>query len=119
MTIINRGLHPSQQTDWITWSNPQNVGNSNLVLTGASILIDVMPYPGTILSGKVAATGVSNAMQLQIGLHRFVSGAGLTLITVGISNLVLQNLSVSGPIGFSGLPTAGSTLLSFLAGDVI
>lgn len=119
MSITNRNLHPSQQFDWVTWASAQSVGNSNIVLTGASLIIDVMPYPGSIVSGKIAATGVSSAMQLQLGIHRFVPGSGLTLIAVSISNMVLQNMSTSGPIGFSGFPAQGSTLLNFLAGDIL
>ena len=62
-------------------------------------------------------------MQLSLSLQRFVGPSGpgtvgFTNITVGISNLVLQNVSVSGPLGFSGFPAQNSTLLTFLAGDV-
>lgn len=119
MSITNRNVHPSQQLDWITYISPQSVGNSSLIQTGATILLEMMPYPGTIQSGLVAATGVSNAMQLALKIHRFVPGAGFTLISVGISNLVLQNVSTSGPIGFSGFAAAGSTLMNFLTGDIL
>lgn len=119
MSITNRNLHPTQQLDWITYISPQSVGNSTLIQTGATIILEMMPYAGNIQSGLVAATGVSNAMQLALKIHRFVPGSGFTLISVGLSNLVLQNVSTSGPIGFSGLPTSGSTLLSFVTGDIL
>lgn len=117
MSIINRSMHISEQQEWITYISPQSVGNSTLIQTGATILLAMMPYPGLLLSGRVAATGVSNAMQLSLGVHRFVAGSGLTLITMGLSNLVLSNLSTSGCIGWSGLPVTGSTLLGFTTGD--
>lgn len=119
MSIANRNLHLSQQLDWITYFSPQSVGNSILVQTGATLLFQVMPYPATIQSGLVTATGVSAAMQLSLKVQRFVPGAGLTLITVGISNIVLQNMGTSGVLGFSGFPANGSTLLNLLTGDIL
>lgn len=115
MTIINRDMNITQQKEWTDWST----GVSSLVQTGETFLIaGPMPYPGRLQSGLIYAVGVSNAMQLALTCQRFVPGAGYTSIAVGLSNVVLQNVSVSGPIGLSGLPTPGSTILNFLAGDV-
>lgn len=119
MALINREGDISEKKEWFSWDNGFGLGVSNLVQTGQTLVITgPIPYPGTIQSGSIFATGVSTAMQLSLRLQRFVPGSGMTLITVGISNVACANASVSGPIGFSGFPAAGSTLLNFLAGDV-
>lgn len=126
MTIINRDKNITEQKEWIQWNNDFGVGavgQSSLVQSGQTLLIaGPMPYPGRLQSGEIFATGVTTAMQISLSLQRFIgpSGpgtAGFTNITVGISNMVLQNVSVSGPLGFSGFPAANSTLLLFQAGD--
>lgn len=114
MAIVNRDLAPSQQRELCDWVS------GGAIATGVTREMKVLAWPAT-LSGPVvvAATGVSNAMQVALQVKRFVAGAGETAIAIGISNIVLANSSLSGPISFTGLAAAGSTLLSLQAGDVL
>jgi hypothetical protein len=114
MPIINRDLARSEQKDWETWASTSQVS------TGATqYIVGPIPYNYTIQSARVAAVGVSGAMQLSFGIQRFVPTSGLTLINIGLSNLVLQNLGTSGVLGYSGLAIPGSTLLNGLPGDIL
>lgn len=112
MPICNRDLDASQQKDVI------NVPVGSMA-TGVTRQLAVIPYPCTLQSVRYFAVGVSNAMQVAVNNYRFVVGAGATTIAMGISNIVLQNTSLSGVVGFSGLAAVGSTLLQFNAGDVV
>lgn len=112
MPICNRDLDASQQKAEIH----APVGS---MATGVTRQLAVIPYPCTLQSVRYFAVGVSNAMQVAVNNYRFVVGAGATVIPMGISNIVLQNTSLSGVVGFSGLAAAGSTLLQFNAGDVV
>ena len=112
MAIVNRDLDPSQQKDVVE-------ANLGAVATGVTKHLLVAPYPGSLQSVRASAQGVSNAMQLAFSKLTFLVGVGSTAIGMGISNMVLQNTSVSGVIGYSGLAAQGSTLLNFQAGDVI
>lgn len=112
MAVINRDLDASQQKEVIDL-------NLGAVATGVTKYLYVAPFPGTLQSARFAAQGVSNAMQVAFSKVVFIAGAGSTAIGMGISNMVLQNTSVSGVIGYSGLAAQGSTLLNFNQGDVI
>lgn len=119
MGIINRDGDITEKKEWIFYNNDYGIGVSALVQTGQTLIIGgPMPYPGRIQSGTLYATGVSSAMQVALAIERFVPGSGFTNIAVSISNMVLQNVSTSGPLGWSGFPAQGSTLLNFLTGDV-
>lgn len=109
MAIVNRDCDVSQQKEVVNL----NVG---AVATGATRFVYVAPFPFTLQSVRNAAAGVSNAMQVAF---EKITGAGSSGIPIGISNMILQNRSVSGVIGFSGLAAVGSTLLNFNAGDVL
>jgi hypothetical protein len=111
MAIINRDLDPSQQKDVVAV-------NLGAVATGVTRQLFVAPYPGQLQTVRSSAAGVSNAMQLAFSKLTFVA-AGSTAIGMGISNMILQNTSTSGVIGYSGLAAQSSTLLLFQAGDVI
>lgn len=112
MAITNRDKDASEQKDVIHF---HSVG---AVATGTTLYFGVVPAPALLQSVKAAAHGVSSAMQVTFNVERFTS-AGITVIPVGISNLVLQNMSVSGALGFSGLAAQGSTLLQLQDGDVL
>lgn len=112
MAIVNRDLDPSQQKDVI------NFRAGAAVATGASLNLAVLPYPCALQSVSAYATGVSNAMQVAFNVQRWLP-AGVTVIALGVSNMVLQNYSASGIIGFSGLAATGSTLLLLQSGDVL
>lgn len=112
MAITNADNHVSQQKDILTYK-------SGAVATGATVFVHTFVYPCTLQGIRASAFGVSNAMQAAFIKNYFVPGAGLTSIAIGISNLVLQNASVSGSQNFSGLAATGSTLLNFNAGDYL
>lgn len=109
MAIVNRDLDASQQKEMVQV-------NLGAVATGATRFCAIIPYPCTLQSVRNSAAGVSNAMQVAFEVIR---GSGSSGIPIGISNMVLQNRSTSGVVGFSGLAATGSTLLNLLAGDVI
>lgn len=113
MAILNRSKDASEQKEVINAA-------LGAVATGSTKQVLIVPYPCTIQPQvKVAATGVSNAMQIAFQVNRFIAGTGATAINLGISNVVLQNVGTSGPLGFSGLAAVGSTLLNLAANDVL
>lgn len=109
MAIVNRDKDTSEQKEVLQIS----VG---AIATGSTKFLAVAPYPFTLETVRYAAAGVSNAMQVAF---EKITGAGSSGTPIGISNVVLQNRSVSGAVGFSGLAAAGSTLLSFNMGDAL
>lgn len=111
MAICNRDRDPSERKeDYIFVS-------SAAVATGATAWIAMVPYPCVVQSARAIALGVSNAMQVALGAQRFAGGN--TVISLGISNMVLQNFGTSGVIGYSGLAAPGSTLLQLQTGDIL
>lgn len=109
MAIVNRDKDSTEQKE---------VGQCNLgaVATGATRFVHIAAYPFTLESVRVAAAGVSNAMQVAF---EKITGSGSSGVPIGISNLILQNRSTSGIVGFSGLAAPGSTLLAFSTGDAL
>lgn len=115
MAIVNRDKDVSEQKECIFYSSASGAGASPLV-TGITKIIAMVPYPCTLQSIGVGAFGVSSAMQVAFS-KQYYAGGGMTVVGIGISNLVLQNMGVSGQIGYSGLAVPGSTLLNFNMGD--
>lgn len=115
MAIVKRDLDASEQKD--VYSVKVIPGVTNAVFTGLSGSLFQVPYPCTVQSFASAAFGVSNAMQVALTATRFAGG--LTVIQLGISNMVLVNFGISAAVSYSGLAAAGSTLLNLSAGDVI
>lgn len=112
MAIVNRDVDASQQKDIVNM-------NLGAVATGVTKYLIPVAYPCTLQSARFAAQGVSNAMQVAINNVRFIVGSGATTISMGISNMILQNQSLSGIIGYSGLAAQGSSFLQLQTGDVI
>jgi hypothetical protein len=122
MAIVGRDLDVSERKEVFVWMNTKTTdatGVSSVVAQGVSSPIALVPYPCTIESIRFYAEGVSLAMQVAPIVNRFVVGSGLTSIQLGISNVILQNFSLSGMVGYSGLAATGSTLLSLAANDVL
>lgn len=109
MAIVNRDKDATEQKEVCAVQ-------LGAVATAATRFLKIAEYPFVLESVRVSAAGVSNAMQLAF---EKITGAGSSGTPIGISNVVLQNRSTSGIVGFSGLAAVGSTLLSFAAGDVI
>lgn len=109
MALVNRDKDLSEQKQEI------NVCLGSMA-TGVTRFAFLVPSPATLELVRASAAGVSNAMQLAFEVIR---GAGSSGIVMGISNMVLQNRSTSGVVGYSGLAASGSTLLNLSAGDVV
>lgn len=109
MALVNRDKDVSEQKEVVSVA----LGS---MATGVTRFAYVAPFAFTLQSVRQAAAGVSNAMQLAF---EKITGSGSSGIPIGISNIVLQNRSTSGIVGFSGLAAVGSTLLNFSAGDTI
>jgi hypothetical protein len=135
MAIINRDGDASETKEWLSWTSQQGGGTSGgtfgngYVPTGATLyLMGPMPYPFTIQSIRaLSPNGGSGAIQLAFLIGRPAVG-GMTLINIGLSNLVVTNgasfagTGFSGTFattGYSGLANQGSTLLNGQAGDVL
>lgn len=135
MAIVNRDGDVSEQKEWITWSSAQGSGTvggtfgNGYVPTGATLYIaGPMPYPFSVQSVQALnPNGGSGAIQLAFSLARPAVG-GMTLIALGISNMVVTSgISFAGfgysgtfsTMGYSGLAAQGSTLLLGQRGDVI
>lgn len=122
MAIVARDLDVSEKKDVLTYTSQFGgqslaLNGGNVIATGTTLFMGMVPYPCTIQSGAVFALGISGAPQISLGLQRFAAGA--TNYTIGISNMVLSAFGTSGVQGLSGLPVAGSTLLNLLQNDVI
>ena len=112
MAVVNRSMDASEQKEVIEFS-----WNSQFS-TGATLLIAPLPYPCTLQSMEGGCLGISGAPQIILRALRMTSG-GATSIILGISNMVLANLGISGPLGYSGLAATGSTLLNLQYKDIL
>ena len=112
MALVNRDKDVSEQKDVVrmAWTSQFS--------TGATLVIGEVPYPCTVQSAEAGCLGISGAPQLILRALRSTSG-GMTSIILGISNMIIANLGLSGPLGYSGLAVPGSTLLSLQAKDVL
>lgn len=135
MAIINRDGEPNEQKEWISWSSQQGAGinggtfGNGYVPTGATLyLAGPMPYPYMIQTVRgLSPNGGSGAIQLAFSIARPLVG-GMTIIGIGVSNMVVCNgVSFAGSgfsgtfatTGYSGLAAQSSTLLIGQAGDVL
>ena len=135
MPIINRSGDITEKKEWISWTSQQGPGTAGgtfgngYVATGATLyLAGPMPYPFTVQSVQgLSPNGGSGAMQLNFLIGRPLVG-GMTVIYIGLSNMVVcSGVSFAGfgysgtyaTMGFSGLANQGSTLLNGLRGDVL
>lgn len=137
MALVNRDKDASEQRDWISWSSQGAAfgfgvagatGGVDSVPVGTTLyLAGPMPYPYVVQSANAIAFGTSGAPQLSFFILRPVVGAAATLISIGISNMVVCNgssflgfgASAVGYLGYSGLVAVGSTLLFGQRGDII
>jgi len=110
MGIVNRSMDGSEQRDVTT----QNLGAFPVTTTRA---IYIAPYPVTLEQIRVSATGISGAPQHKIQCTRFITGAGATSFDV-VAAGVIPVKGTSGVFSMT-LPTAGSSLLSLQAKDVL
>lgn len=138
MALRNADKDPSEQRDWISWSSmglsfgasygaPGGLGVGG-VATGQTLYLTApMPYNYIIQSANaMAPNGVSGAPQLAFSIWRPTT-AGVTIIGIGISNMVIAQgasftgYGFSGPysLGYSGLAATGSTLLLGQRGDIL
>ena len=105
MGIVNRSKDSTEQYEL------RNMNLKNTV-TAKSDAVVHMPFPGTIIRGRLSAVGLSGTPTAQLAIKRFVTGAGETLIPLGAA-LTLQAVSTSGPQAYTFSTT------SLQAGDCI
>jgi hypothetical protein len=111
MAICNRDLDPSEQKHVLA-------ANYGAVATTLVLPVGVVPYPSTIVSARVAATGISGAPTGALKINRFIVGSGSTVYLGGFTTLTLQAVGTSG-VQSVVIAAAGSTALNLLAGDEI
>jgi hypothetical protein len=105
MPLINQNDDPSQKKVWESFA-------LGALATGVTQLLVTVPYNAILQGVNVAAFGLSGSPVHSLSLFRFVTGAGLTSIPLGVT-LTVQAVGTSGPVGFS-LAAPG---FSMLAGD--
>lgn len=110
MGIYNRTLDVSEQ-------KKQMDVTINGTVTGKDYIVYRAPGPMLISDARSAGVGLSGTPTSTLKLQRFVTGAGLTTISIS-GALTVTALSTSGALQYS-LPAAGSSLLSLQAGDVV
>jgi hypothetical protein len=119
MALVNRDKDVSEQKEVLQ-------AHLGAVVTGASIMSVMIPYPAILDAIDVAAQGVSGLPTWQFNILRFAGG--LTAIAVGVSTLAVQTLGTSGVQQVAGFSAVGvlpalapqsSTLAVLQAGDVI
>lgn len=111
MAICNRDNDPSQQKENVTGVIPAAV-------TAATYPIWMAPFPCEVVAAQSAASGLSGTPLHNLGIIRFVAGAGLTTIVGLNSSMALVALGTSGVQGYSLIAT-GSTLLQMQAKDIL
>lgn len=114
MAIVNRTKDATEQR--LVFQ-----ANAGATATGVTGILCMVPSPGVIEAGQLAAFGLSGAPNVTIVLNRFIAGAGATAITIatGTSNVV-NAYGTSGVIATGMvIAAAGSTLLNVLANDVL
>lgn len=112
MALSNRDKDVSEQKR----SFLASIGNkANPVVTASTAMIGVVPFTSQLKALSISGYGTSGAPTVELRIHRFIPGAGATIIAPGVSSVV-PSMGVSGPIGVS-LPAPGSTLIQLLAGD--
>jgi len=76
------------------------------------------PFPCELVAAQTASAGLSGTPLHNLGIVRFVAGAGLTTIVGQNSSFAVSAIGTSGVQGMS-LIAAGSTLLQMQAGDIL
>lgn len=115
MAVVNRSLDGSQQKEVMKLV-------FGALATGVTAQIGIVPNPCTVTAAQIAAFGVSTTPSYELGVQRFIVGAGLTYIILGkgSSNALAYDFGVSGVVSTGmKLEAAGSTLLNLLANDVL
>lgn len=110
MGLVNRDKDASEQNYVMT------VAQTALVGTGATLLVGLVPTAGQILECKVTLQGLSGAPTYQPEIHRFVVGAGITVIALG-SAITALAYGTSGAVGATY--AANSSLAAVQAGDML
>lgn len=131
MAIVNRTLDATEQRKAFQFS-VSSAGNSGPLITGATSIVGIVPWPCTFIDAQIAAFGTSGSPTYALALNRFIAGTGFTtwLLATGTSNTPAA-FGTSGPGSFGtslfgslgmvtvGSSTQGSTLQSLQANDVL
>jgi len=120
MAIVNRDLDPSQQREMyvanlVGTASAASAGIfSPVLVTGNTFPLALITSQSQLVSGGVAAWGLSGSPVLSFWLYRFAGG--FTSIAIG-QTLAVTAFGTSGALGISVLPAA--TTYQLQAGDQI
>jgi hypothetical protein len=98
MGIVNRSKDSSEQQYAVDYT-------AKVTVTGKSDILGHMPHAVEIQSAKCSGVGLSGSPTAQLGIQRFVTGAGATLIPLGPAVTIVA-VGTSGPQSFSFSSTA-------------
>lgn len=119
MPLINRDKDQSEQRECFTANlNVSPPGISFAIsglITGQTLPFCNIPYPASIVTIDQSSYGVSGAPVHSVSVYRFIAGAGLTQIPVGLS-LAITAFGTSGIQSYTLLAGTSATL-PLLAGD--
>lgn len=93
MPIVNRDLDSSQQTSVMSVSLSGTV-------TSATYILATFPSPAQLIAVHQSALGLSGAPNHSLWLNRFVVGAGVTSVAIGMS-MATSAYGTSGAQGFT------------------
>lgn len=102
MPIVNRDLDSSQQTSVMSASLTGTV-------TSATYILAVFPAPAQLVAVHQAVLGLSGAPNHSLWLNRFVVGAGVTSVAIGMS-MASSAYGTSGAQGFTVISGASNLI---------
>lgn len=120
MPIVNRDLDVSEQKYVLSQTITSAQSGTTLAMfgNGVTCVVASVPCASELKAVNIAAFGLSGAPTAELKVHRFIAGAGITVITGLASSMIMQTFGTSGALSAS-LVASGSTLLNLLAGDQI
>lgn len=106
--IVNRDMDVSEKRIILN-------ANFGALATGTSAPIGIVPFPAQVKGIFEGALGLSGSPTHQVVIHRFIPGAGQTVIT-GLANALA--LTAFGTSGLQSASLVGSSIL-LQAGDIL
>lgn len=114
MALVNRDKDTSEK------KLVMNFQYNALIGTGATVMVALVPCPATLKKVQVAAVGgLSGAPVYNVNIHRFVSGAGVTVFDPVGAAVTLAGAFGLSQASYTFNVTTGSTLISLQKDDMI
>lgn len=111
MAIVNRDLDVSEQR--VVYEACYGT-----VGTGLTLALFNAPWPCEVQLVKVAAIGLSGTPTGALTIHKFIAGAGVSVLTGGWTTLTLSAIGTSGVQSFTQV-SSGNSLIQMGQGDVL